>query len=107
MSTRVTNERGTRIREILGAFELSAGSTVSGVAYGGRFAAATGGAAMETHDPASGEVLALVKTAGEDDVARAVSDAHQAFARWRMVPAPHRGEIVSRLGDGFRKSMEV
>jgi L-aminoadipate-semialdehyde dehydrogenase len=106
MSTNVATKRGTRIREILGAFGLSAGTTVSGVAYGGRFAAAPGGAAMETRDPSSAEVLALVKTAGEEDVARAVAEAHKAFTRWRLVPAPHRGEIVRRLGDGFRKRKE-
>jgi aldehyde dehydrogenase (NAD+) len=113
MSTRVAAgihakaaDRDARVNEILGAFELEAGSTVSGVAYGGDFAGAPGGPELETHDPTTGEVLARVRTAGSEDVARAVAEAQKAFQRWRTVPAPARGEIVRRLGNGFRERKE-
>ena len=106
MSTRVTTARGSTVQEILGAFDLKAGATVSGVAFGGAFAPTPRGSLLDTHDPFSGEVLAQVQTAGEADVARAVAEAQEAFARWRLVPAPHRGEIVRRLGQGFRDRKE-
>ena len=106
MSTKVAAGREAKVREILAAFDLDLGSTVSGVAFGGQFAAAPGGAEMETHDPTTGEVLARVRTAGAQDVARVVAEAQKAFQRWRSVPAPARGEIVRRLGDGFRERKE-
>jgi aldehyde dehydrogenase (NAD+) len=106
MGVKVATDREAKVREILGAFELSPGSTVSGVAYGGTFAANPAGALLDTYDPYTGEVLAHVQTAGEQDVARAVAEAEKAFVRWRTVPAPQRGEIVRRLGEGFRQRKE-
>src|SRR4029077_18765943 len=99
--------RSTQVEEILGAFGMRAGGTVSGVAYGGRVNEGAGGGLLETHDPTTGEVLAHVRTATADDVKRAVGAAHEAFAQWRLVPAPQRGEIVRRLGDGFRRRREA
>ena len=106
MSTKTATGRSAQVEEILGAFGMRAGGTVSGVAYGGRFNEDAAGAPLETHDPTTGEVLAHVRTATTDDVKRAVGAAHEAFAQWRLVPAPQRGEIVRRLGDGFRKRKE-
>src|SRR5438067_6000502 len=106
MSTKTATGRSAQVEEILGAFGMRAGGTVSGVAYGGRFNEDAAGAPLETHDPTTGEVLAHVRTATTDDVKRAVGAAHKAFKSWRLVPAPHRGEVVRRLGDGFRKRKE-
>ncbi len=106
MGVKVATNREAQVREIVGAFDLSPASTVSGVAYGGAFAANPGGAMLDTFDPFTGEVLVHVRTASEQDVARAVADAEKAFVRWRTVPAPQRGEIVRRLGDGFRRRKE-
>ncbi|TME08493.1 MAG: aldehyde dehydrogenase family protein, partial [Chloroflexi bacterium] len=106
MSTKTATGREAMVGEILATFGMQAGGTVSGVAYGGRFKEDAGGAPLETRDPTTGEVLAHVRTATADDVKRAVSVAHDAFARWRVVPAPQRGEIVRRLGDGFRERKE-
>ena len=106
MSTKVASNRRPRVEGILGAFDIPAGGTVSGVAYGGSFRKDAGGPKIETLDPTTGEVLAHIQTASEDDVRRAVAAAHEAFKEWRLVPAPHRGEIVRRLGDGFRKRKE-
>ena len=103
MTTKLASDRKARIDEILGAFDLPMGGAVSGVAYGGSFKADADGATIETRDPSTGEVLARVQTAGEEECKRAVTAAHEAFKEWRLVPAPHRGEIVRRLGDGFRK----
>ena len=106
MSTRTASGQAATIEEILGAFGMHAGGTFSGVAYGGRFIDDASGSPLETHDPTTGEVLAHVRTATPDDVKRAVAAAHDAFARWRAVPGPQRGDIVRRLGDGFRKRKE-
>ena len=103
MTTQLIDDRRLQVEEILGAFDLPLGGTVSGVAYGGAFVPNPTGAAIETRDPSSGNVLAHVRTAGEADTSNAIAAAHQAFKSWRLVPPPRRGEVVRRLGDGYRK----
>ena len=96
----------TRADAILAAFGIGGGDTISGAAHGGAFVPSPGGPEMETYNPATGEVLATVKTAGIDDLRAASEATHSAFLRWRGVPAPRRGEIVRRLGDAFRERKE-
>jgi delta 1-pyrroline-5-carboxylate dehydrogenase len=105
-SIQLNHSHNANVRGILDAFGLTAGSTVSGVAYGGGFTSAPTGEALETHDPTTGEVLAYVKTAGHPDVSRVAAEAAKAFERWRLVPPPQRGEIVRRLSDAFRRRKE-
>ena len=62
MSTKTATGRSAQVEEILGAFGMRAGGTVSGVAYGGRFKEDAAGASLETHDPTTGEVLAHVRS---------------------------------------------
>src|SRR5438128_10035117 len=106
MSTKVASDRKLRVEEILAAFGMKAGGTVTGLAYGGSFRDDASGAPIETRDPSTGEVLARVRTASADDCRHATTEAHDAFLQWRQVPAPQRGEIVRRLGDGFRARKE-
>src|SRR5207245_6197401 len=49
-----------------------------------------------------GQTLATVTWAQKDDVQSAVEAAHQAFLKWRLVPAPKRGEFVRRIGEKLR-----
>jgi len=106
MSTQLVDDRRLQVEEILSAFDLPLGGTISGVAYGGEFIPNATGAAIETRDPSTGNILAHVRTAGEVDCSSAIAAAHQAFKSWRLVPAPKRGEVVRRLGDGYRKRKE-
>src|SRR5262245_33188324 len=56
------------------------------------------GPVIEKHSPIDGSLLAQITTATADDVRRVIGAAERAFAAWRNVPAPKRGEIVRRLG---------
>src|SRR5207253_2930790 len=67
MSTKVASDRKLRVEEILAAFGMKAGGTVTGLAYGGSFRDDASGAPIETRDPSTGEVLARVQTASADD----------------------------------------
>ncbi len=49
-------------------------------------------------NPATGATLAQVPLSDAGDVDRAVAAAHAAFASWRRIPAPKRGEILFRVG---------
>jgi aldehyde dehydrogenase (NAD+) len=89
--------------EILRAFEIELGGTVSGVARGGSFVAQPTGPTLATHDPSTGSVLAFVATAAAAECGAVSRSADEAFRRWRTVPAPRRGDIVRRLGNAFRE----
>jgi len=52
---------------------------------------------FESTSPATGEVLGTFPASGRDEVDRAVATAKEAFERWRLVPAPKRGEILYRF----------
>jgi len=70
-------------------------------AYAGKWLA-TKGEWLESVNPATGEVIARVRQATAKDYETCVRAAEEAFARWREVPAPKRGEIVRQLGNAIR-----
>jgi aldehyde dehydrogenase (NAD+) len=80
--------------------ELGIEGTNSG-AYNGRWLVCSG-AALESLNPATGEVIARVTQASPKEYEACVAAAHEAFLRWRLVPAPKRGDIVRRMGEAIR-----
>lgn len=66
---------------------------------GGTWQAARDGRTFPNYNPATGELLGHFPLSSAADVDEAVSAAHSAFARWRLVPAPKRGEILFRVGE--------
>jgi aldehyde dehydrogenase (NAD+) len=62
-----------------------------------------GGAKTDKLSPIDGRRLASVLTASEDDYQRAITRAQEAFLKWRVTPAPVRGETVRRLGNALRE----
>ena len=71
-------------------------------AYDGRWRKTTG-AILSSENPATGLVLGSVRQATADDYDACVKAAQAAFERWRMLPAPKRGEYVRRIGNAFRE----
>src|SRR5437016_1765001 len=64
---------------------------------GGEWVDAASGETFESTSPATGETIGVFPRSGVEDVDRAVEVAKEAFAEWRLVPAPKRGEILFRL----------
>src|SRR5579884_2814968 len=64
---------------------------------GGEWVDAASGETFESTSPATGETIGIFPRSGSEDVDRAVAVAKEAFADWRLVPAPKRGEILFRL----------
>jgi aldehyde dehydrogenase (NAD+) len=52
--------------------------------------------------PVTGEVMAEVHDTPVAEVNAAVERAHEAFLKWRNVPAPRRGELVRLFGEELR-----
>ena len=65
----------------------------------GEWIAPEGDATTENRNPATGELVGLFPRSGQAEVDRAVAAAKAAFAGWRKVPAPKRGEILFRVGE--------
>ena len=61
------------------------------------------GALVESASPIDGSVIACVRQATAAECETAVGRAHEAFLKWRMVPAPARGETIRRLGNELRR----
>jgi alpha-ketoglutaric semialdehyde dehydrogenase len=64
---------------------------------GGEWVDAATGQTFESLVPATGDLLGTFPRSGAEDVDRAVAAAKEAFAEWRLVPAPERGTILLRF----------
>jgi aldehyde dehydrogenase (NAD+) len=60
------------------------------------------GAEIASHNPADGSELGRVRLASEAEYDAVLQRAAEAFERWRMLPAPQRGEIVREIGEELR-----
>ena len=57
-----------------------------------------------SYSPIDGKAIAETYLGSKDDFEKIVVSAQAAFEKWRLVPAPQRGEIVRQMGDAFRKN---
>jgi aldehyde dehydrogenase (NAD+) len=61
---------------------------------------------LEVLTPIDGSAIARVALASEDDYEHVIKTAQDSFLKWRMTPAPARGQIVREVGDELRKLKE-
>jgi aldehyde dehydrogenase (NAD+) len=76
---------------------------VNSGACGREWLPASGESVTTSINPADGSELAQVRLASAADYDRVVTDASEVFERWRMLPAPRRGQIVREIGDELRR----
>src|SRR6476619_5617731 len=81
---------------------LGIDSTTPGAAIGGQWRKTTG-AALNVTSPIDRVRLATVNQASVADVDAVIGGATEAFKKWRVVPAPKRGEFVRRVGMKLRE----
>lgn len=58
-------------------------------------------------NPATGQPLAGVRLDGAAELEAAIERARTAFLKWRLVPAPERGEVVRRIGHALRERKDA
>jgi len=58
-------------------------------------------------NPSNEEVIASVFEANKGDYEKIVKEAQSAFAEWRKVPAPVRGNLVREMGNALRDKKDV
>src|SRR5437762_10843237 len=66
---------------------------------GGKWQGAQNGQTFPNYNPATGELLGYFPLSGQAEADAAVAAARNAFEKWRLVPAPKRGEILYRVGE--------
>ncbi len=62
---------------------------------------------LESHSPVDGCLIATVKTTTPEDYEKVMQAATAAFKTFRLMPAPHRGEIVRQFGEKLRQNKEA
>ncbi len=82
--------------------ELGINEVNSGV-YGDSWVKKPGGPELVSYNPTTGKPIAKILQADENDFEAVVNRAQKAFNKWRMVPAPKRGEVVRQIGEELRK----
>jgi len=75
-------------------------------ACGREWLASSGAKTIGSFNPADGRDLARVHLASAQDYQTVVSQAAEVFEKWRMLPAPKRGQIVREVGDELRRSKD-
>ena len=73
---------------------------------GGKWQEAQSGQTFPNYNPATGELIGSFPLSGAAEANAAVVAAKAAFARWRLVPAPKRGEILYRAGELLKQHKE-
>src|SRR5258708_5573628 len=101
MTTQPTFDVKTVRDEVFTSLRLN--QTESGAFYGPW---AGTGPPWEKRFPIVGPLLGTVPHPPEGDCQAGVEAASRAFAAWRLLPAPKRGDVVRRIGDRLRAVKE-
>src|SRR5712692_5871063 len=73
----------------------------------GEWVESSTGETFENLNPAdTREVVGIFQKSGKADVDAAIDGAQRAFAKWRLVPAPRRAEIVYRAAEMLMERKE-
>ena len=62
---------------------------------------------IESVNPATGEVIASVRSTTRDEYEQVVKQARAAYLEWRKIPAPARGEVVRLIGNALRENKDA
>jgi aldehyde dehydrogenase (NAD+) len=68
---------------------------------------APSGGRLVSLNPSTGEPIAAVAMASEEEYEQVVAAASATFERWRLLPAPKRGEIVRQFAGELRRHKEA
>jgi aldehyde dehydrogenase (NAD+) len=61
------------------------------------------GDTIASYSPVDGKLIASVSSTTNKEYSEVMTSASKAFAVWKNIPAPKRGEIVRQIGDELQK----
>jgi len=91
------------MKEILAQLHIQPGN--KGASTGSEWYESSG-AVIESYSPVDGKLIGSVQSTDRATYDQLISKASEAFIKWRMVPAPKRGEIVRQIGEALRANKE-
>ncbi len=62
---------------------------------------------LDSFNPSSNRLIASVTPCSNKEYEQIRDKSHQAFLKWREVPAPKRGEFVRRVGEALRNNKDA
>lgn len=62
---------------------------------------------IDIYTPIDNSYLASVQLVDEVEYEKVVNKAQAAFLKWRIIPAPKRGEIIRQIGNEFRENKQA
>ncbi len=65
------------------------------------------GKVLESRTPIDGSLIATVRQCDGADYEKVITRAQAAFTKWRLVPAPQRGEVVRQIGEALREHKQA
>lgn len=83
--------------------ELGIGAKNYGASTGIEWVTTTDQGELHVVSPVDGKHIASVYLASEEDYEKVVAKGVETFKKWRMIPAPKRGEVVRQIGLELRK----
>lgn len=63
----------------------------------------TKGKELVSYSPIDGKPIAKIIQATSEDYETIVKKAQEAFKKWRMIPAPQRGQVIREIGERLRE----
>ncbi len=100
----------TDIDDVLGQLGLepeNPGAFLGDPALGSAGWSDTRGAQITSFNPATGAAIATVRGCCPEDYEQLLANSAATFERWRLYPAPKRGEIVRRIAEELRRHKDA
>ena len=91
------------MKEILEQLQIT--SENKGVSTGKQFIESSG-ETIQSFSPVDAKLIGSIKACDAVSYQQVAAQAQEAFGKWRMIPAPKRGEIVRQIGEALRKKKE-
>jgi aldehyde dehydrogenase (NAD+) len=66
-----------------------------------------GATLIESINPATEQSIAKIATCDQTKYEKVMQNAQAAFAQWRIIPAPKRGELVRQIGQALREKKDL
>ncbi len=74
---------------------------------GNEWIKSSGSKKIDSINPSTGEVIASVYQATEEDYEKVLVASEEAFKTWKKVPAPIRGQLVREMADALREKKDA
>ena len=87
--------------------QLGLDAVNDGTWLGARSSADKSASIIESVNPATGKVIASVRSTSNADYERVIATAQESFLTWRAVPAPVRGDAVRRIANALREHKDA